>query len=202
MLEVIHIDPDIFRIANLFTRDECLRLIDLAESIGFEAASVRTASGPKMMSHIRNNDRVVLNDPELAGEMWSRVAAYLPMLDGCLPTGVDSQLRFYRYVPGQEFKRHKDGAVTNEEGETSKLSYLVYLNDDCEGGATSFRDYREVAGKREKIEQIVNPTIGSALLFRHERWHEGTPVTVGVKYVLRTDVFYSRESKDQVLGEG
>jgi predicted 2-oxoglutarate/Fe(II)-dependent dioxygenase YbiX len=185
------IDEDIFTVSNTFSRDECLDLIARAESIGFEAASVRTSRGPQMMTHIRNNDRVVFKDAELANVMWERIRSFLPALDGQAACGVDFQLRIYRYYPGQQFKRHKDGAVSNDSGQTSKLSYLIYLNDDCDGGATAFRDYRDADGTREKIEYIVIPAIGTALLFRHERWHEGTPVIAGSKYVLRSDVFYA-----------
>ena len=189
--QITQIDTDIFTVDEVFSQDECLSLIARAEAIGFDAASVRTSNGPQMMPKIRNNDRVVLADTELAAEMWKRIKDYLPLIGGYRPCGVDSQLRFYRYFPGQQFKRHKDGSATNELGQTSKLSYLVYLNDDCEGGSTTFLDYRDVQGKREKFEFVVRPKTGSALLFPHERWHEGTPVLSGSKYVLRTDVFYT-----------
>ena len=165
-------------------------LIERAEAIGFDAASVRTRTGPKMMTNVRNNDRVNLADPELATTMWSRIASVLPLIDNQMATGVDSRLRFYRYEPGQEFKRHKDGVVTNENGDVSKLSYLIYLNDDFDGGATTFRDYLGTGGERKKKQYIIQPIAGSALIFRHERWHEGTPVINGSKYVLRTDIFY------------
>jgi predicted 2-oxoglutarate/Fe(II)-dependent dioxygenase YbiX len=188
--QVTWIDPDIFTVSNIFSAEECLELTQRAEAIGFEAASVRTSNGPQMLTHIRNNDRAVLPDPQLAAEMWQRIRAFLPVLDGCVASGVDTELRFYRYVPGQHFKRHKDGSVTSRSGHTSKLSYLVYLNDDCDGGSTTFREYRDINGHQEKLEQIISPTAGTALLFRHERWHEGSPVISGVKYVLRTDVFY------------
>jgi len=186
------IDEGIFTVSNVMSRDECASLIARAEAIGFEAASVRTSQGPQMMTQIRNNDRVTVQDAELAETMWERIHSFLPMLDGCIACGVDAQLRFYRYFPGQQFRRHKDGAVTNEQGQTSKLSYLIYLNDDCDGGSTNFREYQDLNGIREKIEFVVTPSAGTALLFRHERWHEGTPVMAGSKYVLRTDIFYTQ----------
>lgn len=179
--QIQQIDENIFTISDIFTRNECSQLIQRAESIGFEAASVRTANGPQMITQIRNNDRVVLSDTKLAADMWHRIVSFLPVIDGGHACGVDSQIRFYRYLPGQQFKRHKDGFVTNKLGQTSKLSYLVYLNNDCEGGSTIFRDYRHINGTREKIQHIVSPTAGTALLFRHEQWHEGSPVTAGVK---------------------
>ena len=190
MANLQQLDPDIFTITDLFTLQECDELIAKAEKIGFEAASVRTTSGQKMMTKIRNNDRVVLMDHDLATQLWNRISPMLPILDGVEAKGVDQNLRFYRYVPGQKFNRHRDGSVTNEAGEVSKLSYLVYLNK-CDGGETVFRDYIEKDGNREKKILKVEPIPGSALLFRHERWHEGTPVASGKKYALRTDVFYA-----------
>ncbi len=190
-LEPVFVDPDVFTVSGVLTVDECRALIERAESIGFAAASVRTHSGPKMMTNIRNNDRVNLDDAELANLMWSRVSSVLPILDDLRPLSVDHRLRFYRYEPGQEFKRHKDGSVTNDDGHISKLSYLIYLNSDFDGGSTTFRDYIGTGESRQKIEHVITPETGSALLFRHERWHEGTGLTSGRKYVLRSDVFYS-----------
>ncbi|MEL6107399.1 MAG: 2OG-Fe(II) oxygenase [Planctomycetota bacterium] len=185
-----YVDSDIFIVAGVFSREECHALILRAEAIGFAAASVRTRSGPKMMTNIRNNDRANLDDVQLSELMWSRVASILPPLEDERPSGVDHRLRFYRYQPGQEFKRHKDGSVTNENGHVSRLSYLVYLNSDFTGGTTTFRSYVGKGQSRRKVEHVITPETGSALLFRHERWHEGTAITSGRKYVLRSDVFY------------
>ena len=191
MSKFVQHDPDVFTIENVLSDSECQSLISRSESIGFSPASVRTSQGPKMMTNIRNNERVVLNDPELADLLYSRVVDLLPSIDGCHPTGADPQLRFYKYVPGQKFNRHRDGEATSPDGEVSKLSFLVYLND-ADGGETVFRDYVEKNGKREKIELKIKAEAGNALLFRHRRWHEGSPVDSGMKYVIRTDVFYSR----------
>jgi predicted 2-oxoglutarate/Fe(II)-dependent dioxygenase YbiX len=190
-LTLTTIDDGIFTIESVFSPLECRDLIDRAEAIGFEAATVRSADGPMMMTKIRNNDRVVIDDVTLADQMWQRIQHLLPELDSATPCGVDSQLRFYRYHPGQQFRRHKDGAVTNSFGQTSKLSYMIYLNDQCEGGDTAFREYSAINGISQKTEFIVTPTVGMALVFRHELRHEGTPVIAGVKYVLRSDVFYT-----------
>ncbi len=187
-------NSDVLTVDGIFSLKECKSLIAKAESVGFEAASVRTSSGQQMMTKVRNNDRVVFRDEALAADMLSRVIDFLPSLDGESPVAVDSELRFYRYVPGQKFNRHKDGSVTNEKGETSKLTYLVYLNQ-CDGGQTVFRDYVEINGKREKEELSIEPVAGAALIFRHELWHEGSPVNSGVKYVLRSDIFYANPAK-------
>ena len=59
------------------------------------------------------------------------------------------------------------------------LSFLIYLNDDFQGGETEFR----------KITTVV-PKKGMALVFMHNLRHEGKEVLSGTKYVLRTDIMY------------
>ena len=181
----------ILTVRNVYTADECDILIEMAENdCGFEPASVRVKSGYQMRTDIRSNERVTITNPHIADEMWRRIQPYVPAHDGTHAKGVDPTLRFYKYSGDQHFKRHKDGAVTNADGDTSKYSYLLYLNDDFDGGDTRFTFVRHVDGKRQSETLTVRPETGMALLFIHDQWHEGVPVTRGVKYVLRTDVFY------------
>ena len=56
---------------------------------------------------------------------------------------------------------------------------MVYLNDTYEGGATRFESTKVVG------------SAGMALVFQHGLVHEGSKVTSGVKYVLRSDVMFS-----------
>ena len=57
---------------------------------------------------------------------------------------------------------------------------MVYLNEDCEGGSTSFR-----------LDNIrIQPKTGSLLIFEHRLWHQGEEVKAGSKYVLRTDIMF------------
>jgi hypothetical protein len=57
---------------------------------------------------------------------------------------------------------------------------MLYLNDDFEGGATSFP---------EEAKNIA-PRTGNALLFQHAILHAGERVVRGTKQVLRSDVLY------------
>jgi predicted 2-oxoglutarate/Fe(II)-dependent dioxygenase YbiX len=168
----------VFSIDPLLTAGECLCLIDDAQRHGFTAAGVRTVAGQRMMQSIRNNERVQFESPVWVERLWLRLSkATLPALDGQVAEALPKELRFYKYSEGQRFKMHKDGSWT-EAGLTSKLTLLVYLNDDFLGGETDFRDFKIV------------PKRGAALLFIHDTWHEGSAVTEGVKYVLRSDVLY------------
>lgn len=177
----MHFHSDrVFSIPHFISPAECLELIALAESHGFDAASVRTNSGPRMMNNVRNNERTILEAPQWRELLWRKLALVgLPELDGKTAVGMPKELRFYKYLPGQRFKMHKDGPWS-EDGLTSKLTFLVYLNDGFTGGATDFREFK------------VTPLPGMALLFVHDTWHEGEQVTVGEKYVLRSDVLYGK----------
>ena len=190
-MEVNHVGNGIFTISGLFTREECDALIQRGEDLGYDKASIRTSGGPKMMSKIRNNDRAEFTDTAFASELWARVEACVPpVLDGARATGLYPEFRFYRYDPGQRFKRHVDGAVDMPNGDRSKLTFLIYLNQGYDGGDTVFSTYEYGAGDVIVHERRVVPQTGMVLVFRHELKHEGEELTAGRKYVLRTDVLY------------
>jgi predicted 2-oxoglutarate/Fe(II)-dependent dioxygenase YbiX len=170
-----------FSIDGLLTYSECDELIALAENSGFSSAGVRTVDGQKPMLNVRNNERVMVESQTWVALLWDRLGlAGLPELDVQKAQGLPKDLRFYKYSAGQRFKMHKDGPW-HEGGMTSKLTFLVYLNESFAGGTTDFRDFN------------VKPKTGSALLFIHDTWHEGAAVESGVKYVLRSDVLYASE---------
>lgn len=169
----------VFSLPGFLSLEECRRYIEEAEAIGFVSAGVRTRDGGQaMMPTIRNNDRIAIDAPQWAEALWNRLAAQaLPLVEGRKAAGLAAAFRFYRYVPGQRFRMHKDGGL-HERGMDSRMSFLVYLNDDYEGGATDFRSFS------------IAPQAGMALMFIHETWHEGCELKRGTKYVLRSDILF------------
>lgn len=197
-MNITWLDRDIFTLSEIFSAEECLELIARGEGMGFEAASVTTPSGPQMLPSIRNNDRVIFDDPAFAHTVWNRVQEFVPnQIDGYAVKGLNERFRFYRYDPGQRFKRHKDGRVLTSTGEISRLSFLIYLNTDYEGGETVFRHYTYHEDRPVSHEIRILPQVGMGLFFIHERKHEGSPVLSGRKYLLRTDVLYSGAPEEE-----
>jgi hypothetical protein len=90
-------------------------------------------------------------------------------------------------IPGQSFAPHYDGSFRKGSAEESKLTFLVYLNDDFTGGTTDFFHDDD----DESLRVRVLPKRGMALVFAHRQLHEGAAVERGRKYVLRTDVMYA-----------
>ena len=170
----------VFHVPGALAPAQCEALIALANTHGFDAAQVRAASGTRAMPQVRNNQRVQFAAPDWVATLWQLLQSWpLPQVNGQRAVGLPRDLRFYAYDPGQRFKMHKDGPWL-EDGLSSQLTLLIYLNEQFEGGATDFRAFK------------VTPRTGDALLFVHDTWHEGQEVTRGTKYVLRSDVMYGQ----------
>lgn len=185
----------VFTVDQFFTREECDQYIRISEDFGYEDALVSSPGGQVLRTDIRNNQRVMFRNDEIAGFLWERAADFVPgEFDGRAAIGVNEMLRFYRYDPGQQFNWHQDFPFERDNGERSFLTFMIYLNDDFEGGETSFED----SYSDEPFEPFsVVPQTGMALFFEHGTYHIGELVSRGRKYVLRTDVMYAADEADE-----
>ncbi len=101
---------------------------------------------------------------------------------------LNSRLRFCKYSTGQVFNVHRDGVYHKSDNEKSSMTFLLYLNDDYEGGETKFY--------KNKCDKIPSYTYkakkGDLLIFNHDIWHEGSAVQSGEKYILRSDLIFKK----------
>jgi predicted 2-oxoglutarate/Fe(II)-dependent dioxygenase YbiX len=175
------LSPKTWIIEEFLSARECEDLILFSETKGFDEAEVSLSSGSKMMKGVRNNYRLIYEDKGLAQKLWGKLAPFCPVqLDDWQALGLNERFRFYRYEEGQRFKRHMDGRFKRNEQEESRITFMIYLNDDFLGGETKFDDIS------------VRPKTGTALCFIHEQKHEGMPILSQAKYVLRSDVIYRK----------
>lgn len=177
------IDPHSFKliINDFLSKDDCDNFIELGETIGFELSKIRTKDGDVLRTDIRNNGRVILDDKILADMFFNDLKEHLPIeYDGYKLKGLNEQLKIYRYMPGEEFKLHKDAPYIRNENERSFLTMLIYLNEEYDGGETYFTS-GTIKGKT-----------GDCVIFRQRLLHAGLKVNSGVKYAIRTDVMYSK----------
>lgn len=180
-LKKVELNHGIFCIENVFTKDECKRLIFLSEEKGFEQAKINTVFGEKNFKTVRNNDRILFDDYELASSLFEKLKSYFPVeIDSWHPSGFNEKFRFYRYKGQQYFKWHVDGSFKRDYFEVSKLTILIYLNESYSGGETEFEEVK------------ISPKTGMALLFPHKLRHQGTPLIDGTKYILRSDIMYAK----------
>lgn len=169
----------IMEIDAFWDKHDCDQAISTAETKGFDHATVSTDLGEKFALHARNNRRVIIENSALANGIWNDLQKHIPEKIGLsIACGLNELLRYYKYEPGQKFQRHKDQSFIRDEFEASYLTVLIYLNDDYQGGETTFQNGH------------VIPVTGKCVVFPHHLEHEGSEVLEGVKYVLRTDVMY------------
>jgi prolyl 4-hydroxylase len=176
---VDEVAKNIYVIQDFFTEEECDHFINESERRGYLGATINTEKGEKIVDDVRNNKRILYNDPELADKLWKKLDGSVPQKIGnSVAVGLNELFRFYRYEPGQLFKKHIDESFIRNELEASYFTFMIYLNDDYEGGETKF-NMTSVKGRK-----------GMALVFLHSLPHEGAEVKSGIKYVLRTDIMY------------
>lgn len=181
-MEAQELSTGVFVVPDFFTKKECKDWIAFSEAKGYEEAKINTGRRQIIMKSVRNNERVIYDDLDLAEQLWLRVQPFVPKeTEWSNACGLNERFRFYKYQKGQEFKPHKDGSFLRNIHEWSSYTFMVYLNEEMEGGETKFR------------EVMIKPQTGMALIFKHELVHSGCPVKEGLKYVLRTDVMYRRK---------
>jgi hypothetical protein len=179
-MEVHKYSDKAFSVYNFLSARECRKFIELSEKKGFDAAKIDDGFGQTEMLSVRNNSRIIFDDFELAEKLWNLLNGFVPNeIDGWLACRINERFRFYKYDKFQSFKWHRDLPYKPSKTEMSKLTFMVYLNEDFEGGYTDFEDFK------------IWPAQGMAAVFNHKLRHEGSTVTKGTKYVLRSDVMYS-----------
>ena len=181
-MELFEHSSDIFTIKNLWSPYNCQEFINKSEKEGYKEALVNTANGPQRLEEFRNNDRLFWEDEDLAENLWRVIEAFIPTdLGEYQAIGLNELFRFYRYDVNQQFNWHYDSPYQRNENEKSFYTFMIYLNDDFDGGATAFKGIE------------VKPKTGDGLIFSQELYHAGLPITKGRKYILRTDIMYSNQ---------
>jgi len=184
---VEYLDDLVFGLPGFLPHDICDSWIADIEAEGFEPALVNGVHGARRRPDIRDNDRLIRDDPQTAEALCKTLHPYLSKTFRKRQlVGLNERFRFY-----QKFDWHQDGYFERANRERSLFTFMVYLNDDFEGGGTSFSD---VLAGQSFPDFRITPKKGSALVFYHPIMHRGDPVVSGRKYVMRTDVMYSPET--------
>jgi WD40 repeat protein len=197
--EIVHLLPTqlkvCFVIRQFFTLQECQTLLPESVKESFQKAVTNYPTS------YRNNDRFVIDNNQLARQLFDKVKPYLPSTvtiesDNVAESGVwklqelNSRIRYCRYSSGQYFSRHLDGVYYRSQELQSKLTFMVYLNgaEDFTGGRTLFYQSKNT----QEIWMAYTPQQGDLIVFDHNLWHEGEALQSGEKFVLRSDILYQR----------
>ena len=198
--------PGCFQLLNVLPAQACDDLCTLAEALGFVADAA--VSLPRSIRH--NDSMTWVVDDRTSELLWSRCDAAIngdsSNHAGRRALGLNNRFRFYRYGPGDYFRPHTDGSwpgsrvvdgnlIANAfDDRWSELTFLLFLSEDYEGGYTEFYT---AAGTESEVPRSVQVRTarGDALCFPHGSHplhcvHGSTPITSGVKYIIRSDVLF------------
>eukprot|EP01124_Arcella_intermedia_P014540 TRINITY_DN21007_c0_g1_i1.p1 TRINITY_DN21007_c0_g1~~TRINITY_DN21007_c0_g1_i1.p1 ORF type:complete len:454 (-),score=77.82 TRINITY_DN21007_c0_g1_i1:15-1376(-) len=188
-----HLPSKIFSFLNVLSKDQCSSLRKLLDFNHDEEAAQHQLLVQAKANHkflIRTNIRRTFIDLNVARLVWRSIKYYLPaeLPDGRKLAGVRTKMNYYRYGPGQFFKTHIDGGYRfTNTGETAWFTFVIYLNDDFEGGSTRFCPLKE----HNLPEQEFVPIEGAMLVFQqHGLKHCGVVIESGHKHILQGMVMY------------
>eukprot|EP00908_Phaeocystis_cordata_P010881 Transcript_21730.p2 GENE.Transcript_21730~~Transcript_21730.p2 ORF type:complete len:295 (-),score=72.70 Transcript_21730:1528-2412(-) len=217
-----------FVLSHVLTTEECDQILKLSQSMGY------TEDAPVSLGrNIRRNENCVwLADDSLWQPIWRRAAPHMPpRVEGGRPAGLNQRWRLYRYGPDDIFRMHTDGSWPGSKADLatgsvvrdaygdrwSQLTFLIYLDDDYDGGETTFLVDAEgypamprgglIEGGPDAPQlRGVRVSKGSVLCFFHgdhelSLLHEGSVITRGFKHIVRSDVLYmlrGAEPKEEV----
>lgn len=157
-----------------------------------------------------NRERAAYMDTDLADLMFHRLkpvlqeleynkhtdeyhstCEYTPPSGTYQPVGINPFMRVSKYSPGGEFRWHTDTVFSDGPNNVGFQTVLLYLNEDFEGGETDL----QIQQQDDDLEiRSVQPRLGRVLVFDHTCVHQGCYVSKGIKYVLRTEVMFSKST--------
>ncbi|KAF9479132.1 hypothetical protein BDN70DRAFT_879108 [Pholiota conissans] len=209
--------PGAFIINDALEKFECEALVKAAETVGLIPDEPIAGSATQLSSVLAHN-LIWLADTTFITTLYERLVHLLPQtVHGGAVKGINSRFRLYRYRPGALYRPHIDGAwpssalnssttppayiYDSDPTVYSRLTFLIYLNDDFEGGCTTFFLPSSTQGILEA--RPVKPRTGTVAVFPHgaakgSLLHEGSGVLSGAKYVIRTEVLYEVDKSERI----
>ncbi len=185
--EIVSRDPRILVVENAASPAICDWLIEREKPERAAATVFDQASGERRQSETRTNSAVAFDAFKL-DMVFAVLRLRISALIG-LPIGPEA-VNILHYEVGQSYKPHFDFVAATSldasqltNGRQRVLTFLLYLNDDYEGGETSF----------PKLSWQHKGKKGDAMFFWNvdrqgqpdrKTLHEGTAPTKGEKWVL------------------
>lgn len=119
---------------------------------------------------------------ETISEMWNRLFQQKPLLEQHFGVSLTDCERpqFLRYEKGDFFVRHQDGNTKQLDFDhlrVRRISIVVFLNDDFNGGELKFSDTTTF--------DLFGET-GTLVAFRADVFHEVCPVASGERFTMIT----------------
>lgn len=133
-----HLKDEIWEVAKYLSTEECEKLIQFCENIGFSNSRITLPNEPNKF--LRNLDRILLSDAQTSVFLSNLLVKYLPLAnEGGIFDGINKNFKFYKYEKEMMYGPHVDGESEDKERRTKSVgSIIFYLNTVEKGGLTRF----------------------------------------------------------------
>lgn len=180
-------DYTVFEIDNFITPHMCDQIVETAKQKGITESTIVDNRGMRVLDlFTRKSKQTWLQDAE--SSTVRSVSEWVSVLTD-MPVSHQEDLQVVAYEKGGYYNPHFDASFhpdvipnMNRGCGPRLYTFLIYLNDDFEGGETDFPE----------IGVCIKPKKGKAILFQNiddhqdlipESMHAGCPVTKGTKWV-------------------
>jgi hypothetical protein len=161
----------IYELDAFLSLDECTEMIDFIKN--------KTSTIPFTNSGKFKSDKWF--DSEFTDKLFATLSKYNIHDNIIRPNNI---VMSGMYKAGDSFSLHTDtGLYYNKQTlEETRWTLLIYLNDDFDGGQTTF--YND----DWTIKKIIVPKTGMCILFDIDLWHKGNEILTGEKYWIGCEI--------------
>jgi prolyl 4-hydroxylase len=182
-LRALSCAPRVFEISNFLSTVEVEHILEIADATTLGESTLGDEKSTSRKVRTSRNSWVARHKSPVVDAIYRR-AADLMRIDEALmrhrspeevpivpedrpytDKSIAEELQLVHYSPGQEYQTHHDFAFSPLSDPTDSARFatlLLYLNDDLEGGETSFPKFLNA---HTFLELKVKPEIGKAVLF-------------------------------------
>ena len=117
---------------NVLSENECSRIIQRSEDVGYKQALVNIGVGEVLDSDYRNSDRCIIDDVEFAQILFERIKPFLPasMYGNWKLCGLNERMRILKYGKGKEHVLRHEGAKVSSGRKYAIRSDVMYECDE------------------------------------------------------------------------
>ncbi|KDQ16334.1 hypothetical protein BOTBODRAFT_107258 [Botryobasidium botryosum FD-172 SS1] len=163
-------EDQIILIDEFLSAAECKQFSALIESLPLQATPPAKRGEAERVNH-----RMSVQDPAFAAMMYEAIAPHVASLPSfqkhlappAKPHSLNSNIRLYRYHPGQYFGPHYDDSVGDAAAGTwSEWTLLLYITGEEDGVVGGQTVFHKPMGKKKTEEIVPSLNRGTALLHR------------------------------------
>ena len=182
-LTVLSCEPRVFEILGFLSPAEVEHVLEIAQVLTLKESTLGDEQSKSKATRTSRNTWVRRSQSAIIDAIYRRASDLMRIDEALMRTRADHEkivipqdrpsvnrsiaedLQLVHYAPGQEYQTHHDFAyrpLSDSADPARFATLLLYLNDELEGGETSFPKF---SNAHTFLELKVKPEVGKAVLF-------------------------------------